>query len=293
MRTARTARGQAQAGLLTGQGHNQHPDEGGEGGHLGARAHEGGDRRGRALVDIRRPHVEGDEADLEAEAHEEQGHPRQKQGGVPGPGGQGFGDGGEVGAAACAVEQGRAIDEEGAGKGPQQEVFHAGFHAAGVLSVDAGQNVEAQGEDLQGQEDHDQIRGAAHGHHAGGAEEEQGVEFADLGGELGHVADAEQNGQGRGGQDHQTSAKGEVVRDGRGLEEGGAGLLPDPNSADDCGCHPGQSEPRKGTGDGIIVAGLIGRASKKIRHHHHQGGDDQQGFGQDGLYVDAKNLGMS
>ena len=57
--------------LIGGHGDEQNAQEGGEAGRLGGGAHEGRDGRGRALVDVRRPHVEGDEADLEAEADDQ------------------------------------------------------------------------------------------------------------------------------------------------------------------------------------------------------------------------------
>ena len=49
-----------------------------ERGRLGRRRHERGDRRGRALVDVGRPHVERRGRDLEAEADEQQREPDEQ-----------------------------------------------------------------------------------------------------------------------------------------------------------------------------------------------------------------------
>ena len=65
--------------LLGGKGDEQQADQGGEPCGLGAGAHESGDRRRRALIDIRRPHMEGDKADLEAEAGDPQAQAKVEQ----------------------------------------------------------------------------------------------------------------------------------------------------------------------------------------------------------------------
>ena len=46
--------------------------EDGEGRGFGAGGHESADGRGRALIDVRRPHLEGRAGNLEAEAHDHQ-----------------------------------------------------------------------------------------------------------------------------------------------------------------------------------------------------------------------------
>ena len=54
-----------------------------EGGGLGSGGHQAHDRRGRSLVDIRRPHMEGRGGDLEAKADQhhgqrQEGHARRR-----------------------------------------------------------------------------------------------------------------------------------------------------------------------------------------------------------------------
>ena len=56
-----------------GEGSDEDAQQGGKPGCLGADRHETGHRGGGTLVDIRRPHVERDGRDLEAEADQDQG----------------------------------------------------------------------------------------------------------------------------------------------------------------------------------------------------------------------------
>ena len=57
----------------------EHPDQGGEARGLRRRRHERGHRRGRALVDVRRPHVERHGGDLEPQPDEQQREARQQR----------------------------------------------------------------------------------------------------------------------------------------------------------------------------------------------------------------------
>ena len=50
------------------EGVDENADDDGHRGHLRRRGEEGGDRRRRALVDVRRPHVERSGGDLEGDA---------------------------------------------------------------------------------------------------------------------------------------------------------------------------------------------------------------------------------
>ena len=54
------------------QADEEHLEQGDDAHFLRARGQERGDRRGRALVHVRRPHVERDDCDLEPEAGEEE-----------------------------------------------------------------------------------------------------------------------------------------------------------------------------------------------------------------------------
>ena len=55
-----------------GEGGGKHTQQGGKAGDLRARGHESRHRRGRALIDIRRPHVEGNRRDLEAKSDQDE-----------------------------------------------------------------------------------------------------------------------------------------------------------------------------------------------------------------------------
>ena len=66
---------------------NQHADEHGHGRHLRRRGEEGRDRRRRAFVDVRRPHVERHGGDLEGEPgdQEDQAEDQADRSGSPPP----------------------------------------------------------------------------------------------------------------------------------------------------------------------------------------------------------------
>ncbi len=59
-------------GVQRAEGRDEHPQQRGEPADLGHRGHEARDRRGRALVDVGRPHVERDGRHLEGEADQQQ-----------------------------------------------------------------------------------------------------------------------------------------------------------------------------------------------------------------------------
>ena len=82
-----------------------------ERGHLGRHRHERGHRRGGALVDVRRPLMEGGDRDLEGEPGCGQRDPDQDQRVVGEPGADPLADAGEVGRARAAVDEGQAVEQ--------------------------------------------------------------------------------------------------------------------------------------------------------------------------------------
>ena len=101
--------------------------------HLGRRREEGGDRRRRALVDVRRPHVERHGRDLEGEAgdHEDEAEDQAERRSAP-----------ESAAAICgeadvageAVDQRGAVEQHARRQRAEDEVLQAGFRSSARLS---------------------------------------------------------------------------------------------------------------------------------------------------------------
>ena len=183
----------------------------GEGGGLGRGGHQADDRRGRALVDIRRPDVEGSERDLEAEADE---HHRDGEDGEVRRGGgrDAVVDGGDGGGAGCAEAERDAVEEECGGEAAEQEVFERGLGGGGLAFAEARKDVGGDRRDLEADEDHEQLDGAGHEHHAGGAEERERVELAGV--RVGRAVEVVERGEQsdeHDGRDEQVEEDGEVI----------------------------------------------------------------------------------
>ncbi len=92
--------------------------------------------------------------------------------------------------------------------------------AGGLALAHAGHDVGGDGGDFEADEDHEQLDGAGHEHHADGAEEDEGEVLAGVGGVAFEVVErAEQGDQGDGG-DEQVEEDAEGV-DLDGAAEGG------------------------------------------------------------------------
>ena len=107
------------------QGRHEDAQQGGKTGRLGADRHEAGHRSGCALVDIRRPHVEGDGRDLEPETDQDQrrADAQQRQADRR-PGartGHGRNDLRQLGRAGGTEDQGNAVDDKPGGKAPSRK----------------------------------------------------------------------------------------------------------------------------------------------------------------------------
>ena len=118
---------------------------------FGADGEEGGHRRRRALVDVRRPHVERHRRNLEAEAGEQE---HQAEHAAPMLG---------LPCAACAmpakldragkaVNQRRAVEQHARGQRAEHEIFEAGFGRAHRVAVDRRDHVERTGSSARGRD---------------------------------------------------------------------------------------------------------------------------------------------
>ena len=147
-----------------GEGDLEQAGEGDEGGRLGRHRHEGGDRGGRALVDVGRPLVEGGERDLEGKAGGSHRHPEQDEGVVGvAAGAEGVGDRGEVGRAGGAVEHREAVEEGRRPDRADDQVLEPGLERALALQGRSAHHVERNREELEADEEADQVLRAARG----------------------------------------------------------------------------------------------------------------------------------
>ena len=164
-------------------------------GGLGGGAEERG-RRGRgALVDVRDPGVEGEGAELEGDAAEDERHARKAERGNRAGGrlgGEGLADLREVervghagDRAERAVDEDDAHQEQGGAETARDEVFHAGFKGGGAAAQVAHEDVEADGGRLEGQEERHEVVGLRQQHERGGHDQQHvmvvghgGVAFA-------------------------------------------------------------------------------------------------------------------
>ena len=157
----------------------EHAREGGERGRLDAGGHEAGHDGRRALVGIRRPHVERHRGDLEGEADQQQADRDEDERVVAHRlRGQVGADAIEARAAAQPVGEGDAVEEERARERAEQEVLERRLGRPRIVAPDAGQHVDGDRQDLERDEDHQQIVGGRHHDHAGDREQDERVVLA-------------------------------------------------------------------------------------------------------------------
>ncbi len=114
-------------GTHAAEGDIEDAQHGAEGRDLRHGRHEAGDRRGSALVGVRRPLVERCRTDLEQQPDRDERHAGQQQAVLPDPRGHRGVDAGEGDGAGIAVDQCQAEQEERRRVRPEQEVLHRRF----------------------------------------------------------------------------------------------------------------------------------------------------------------------
>jgi len=123
--------------------------------------------------------VEGDHGDFEADAGEDE-EEAEGDAGVEG------GTVGvivipeevEAGVAGEAEDVGDAHDEEGGGESAEDEVFDSGFEGDEAAALVGDEDVEGDGDELQGDEEEHEVVGGGEEHEARGGEEGEDGEFA-------------------------------------------------------------------------------------------------------------------
>ena len=139
-------------------------------GDLGGGGEERRHRRRRALVDVRRPHVERHRRNLEAEAREQEHQPEhQPDAALP----RGLGDAGERHVAGEAVDQRAAVQQHARRQRAEHEILQPGLRRTHVVAVRRGDHVERKAHQLEAEIERDQVAGRDQHAHAGGREQDQ------------------------------------------------------------------------------------------------------------------------
>ena len=153
--------------------------EDGDAGDLGRRGEERGHRRRRALVDVRRPHVERHRRNLEAEADEQEHQPEHQAdaGAALRRQIRDFGDAGEADRAGEAVDQRGAVEQHARRQRAQHEILQARFRRLGAVAVEGGDDVERERHQLEAEIKRDQVGRRDQQQHAERRQQEQRAVF--------------------------------------------------------------------------------------------------------------------
>ncbi len=251
--------------------------EGREGRRLDRHGHERRHRRGGALVDVRRPGLEGDEGHLEAQSHQHERDAEEHER-FQGPRRDDVRDDVQARRAGRAVEERHPVEQEAAREGAQQEVLHRRLVRAQVAPQHAGQHVEAHRHGLEGDEEHDEVVGEDQEHHAGRGEQDQGVVVARRQAPLAYEVDRHEERQGRAQADHHGEEE-TVAIGAQHVLEGGRITVAGPRR--DRHRHRGRQSDDAEAGEHAPAA----VAQEEIdQHHDHRRAHDHDG-GQRGLPV--------
>ena len=156
-----------------------------------------GDRRRRALVHVRRPHVERHRRNLESDARHDQDD-RKHEPLVGFLTREERRHHTEIRRAGQPVHQGHAVQQHAERERAEQEILHGRFVRALTRLDEPGENVERHGHRLEADEDGDEIDPAGHDHHAQCGAENQEVVLTRRHALHVDVMERHQHGDGRG-----------------------------------------------------------------------------------------------
>ena len=254
-----------------------------ERGGLRAHRHERGDRRGGALVDVRRPDVERHRRDLEQEAAGQQRDPHGgRRRGLSAT--EDAGERREVERPGRAVDQRQPVEQDPRGQRSEHEVLRGGLVRLDLAAEVPGEDVRRERHQLEPDVDHREVDARGHRHHADGGEHDQGEVLAGPVVVALQVVVRQQHDQRGGEQEQRLEEDGEVVEREHPGEEvrggvGGAGGEPER--------HPGGGEGKHGPG---AEEAMPGPARGKPRQQDHHGQRRQHQLGEQGDEVRAHGL---
>ena len=175
--TASTASAGAHSCRRADQRHVEQPQQDPERRRLRRHRHERGDRRRRALVDVRRPLVERRDRRLEREAGDDQRERGQEQRVVAHLADR-VRDRGEVGRAGRAVEQREPVEQHRRAERADDQVLEARLERVLAPQLGRAQHVERDREQLEADEQRDEVRRAREHDHPEHGEQQQRVVLA-------------------------------------------------------------------------------------------------------------------
>ena len=266
--------------LLAGERRRQHAQRDDERRCLRRRRHERGHRGRRALVDVRRPHVERRRRGLEAEAGDDHREPGEQEGVARRLGGADRGE---------AELPGRAVDERGAEeqhRRPERaddQVLEPRLERGLAVGVHRAEDVEADREPLEPEEEREQVPRGDEEEHPRAGRGEQRVVLAAV--EAPPLAPRDQDRERAGAAEHDLSECGPAVARHR-LGDQRHGLrrpVEDRAGEDGRGDEPCERDERPEA------------APQRLRHEHraeqrHGGGPEQSQDGREREPVDVRGV---
>ena len=182
----------------------------GEHGRLGDCRQIAGDGRRSALIDIRRPHVEGNQGQLEGDARHQDGLPRRQPGFRPAGRGEGCPGFGEQHGSRGVVDERHAEQHGGAAHPGEHQIFQRRFQGRMAVFRVGHQSVEADGNDLHAQQQAGEMLSASQRHGPQGSQGQEDEAFLLMPRPPFQIAAAEQRG-GQPGDQEQAAEEGCVA----------------------------------------------------------------------------------
>jgi hypothetical protein len=164
----------------------------------------------RALVHVRRPHVERHDGNLEAKAGKQEHQPEHDPDAA---GGYGRRDPGKADGSGKAIDQRGAVQQHARRQRAEDEIFQAGLGRFGVVAVAGGDHVECKAHQLEPEIEHDQVAGRDQHHHAEGREQHQDRIFEDPPRRIGQELGRQDQRRGRADQRENLQEAGKIVDD--------------------------------------------------------------------------------
>jgi len=141
-------------------------------------ARKGGHRRGRALINIRSPDLEGKRGDLKSEPHQHQ-HQAEQEDLIAAELRRHSRQHGEVQRVRDAIDQRDAIHGEGGGERADDQVFDAGLKRGNSGALEAGQHIEGDRDEFQRHEQEGEVIRRRGKQHPRQGKQDQRIELGD------------------------------------------------------------------------------------------------------------------